>query len=243
MEKKGSGKKLDVFLAGKGFYIVLFLCAAIIGISAWSLASGRTVKEAANNDTKLEDSGAVSGDYGNTDSEPAAPVINEDAEPAATETPEDPPATAQTGTFKQGQVWSEAAAVYKSPLEGEIQRAYSMDKLQYDKTMADWRTHDGIDIACQKGAAVKAAHAGTVKSIARDDIYGTAVTVDQSGGMTAVYANLMATPAVKTGQQVSAGDIIGYVGDTAIGESAQAAHLHFSMAQDGKSVDPCEYIP
>ena len=43
---KGSGGKLDGFFNGKGFYIVLFLCAAVIGVSAWSLLSGnRTVQK------------------------------------------------------------------------------------------------------------------------------------------------------------------------------------------------------
>ena len=35
-----SGKKLEGFFTGKGFYIVLFLCAAVIGVSAWMKAAG-----------------------------------------------------------------------------------------------------------------------------------------------------------------------------------------------------------
>ena len=38
--KKSFGKKLEHFIEGRGFYIVLVLCAAIIGVSAWSLLSG-----------------------------------------------------------------------------------------------------------------------------------------------------------------------------------------------------------
>ena len=33
--KKSFGKKLEHFIEGRGFYIVLVLCAAIIGVSAW----------------------------------------------------------------------------------------------------------------------------------------------------------------------------------------------------------------
>ena len=40
MSSKGSGKKLEGFFTGKGFYIVLFLCAAVIGVSAWMMAAG-----------------------------------------------------------------------------------------------------------------------------------------------------------------------------------------------------------
>jgi len=233
MENKSSGKGLESFLAGKGFYIVLFLCAVIIGISAWSLASGGSVKKAEDADIRLEDGGAAAGDY--DDSLPAEPAVNADDSTAPIE---EPPETAETGTFRQGEVFDAAASVYASPLEGKIQRAYSADKLQYDETMADWRTHEGVDIACEKGAAVKAAHAGTVKSVYKDDLYGITVLVTQSDGLTCSYSNLTATPAVKAGDTVSAGTVIGYVGDTVICERAQEPHLHFAMSQNGKSVNP-----
>lgn len=41
MEKKKSfGESLEAFFAGKGFYIVLFLCVTVIGVSAWSMLAG-----------------------------------------------------------------------------------------------------------------------------------------------------------------------------------------------------------
>ena len=40
MNSSSSGKRLESFLSGKGFYIVLFLCAAVIGVSAWMMAAG-----------------------------------------------------------------------------------------------------------------------------------------------------------------------------------------------------------
>ena len=40
MSSNSSGKKLEGFFTGKGFYIVLFLCAAVIGVSAWMMAAG-----------------------------------------------------------------------------------------------------------------------------------------------------------------------------------------------------------
>ena len=40
MNSRSSGGKLEEFFNGKGFYIVLFLCAAVIGASAWMLAAG-----------------------------------------------------------------------------------------------------------------------------------------------------------------------------------------------------------
>ena len=40
MSSNSSGKRLEGFFTGKGFYIVLFLCVAVIGVSAWMMAAG-----------------------------------------------------------------------------------------------------------------------------------------------------------------------------------------------------------
>ena len=45
MNSKSSGKGLEGFLMGKGFYIVLFLCAAVIGLSAWMMTAGNETME------------------------------------------------------------------------------------------------------------------------------------------------------------------------------------------------------
>ena len=39
-EKKGFSKKLTAFFAGKGFYIVLLLCAVLVGASFWLVGRG-----------------------------------------------------------------------------------------------------------------------------------------------------------------------------------------------------------
>lgn len=240
MDNKERSGGLDRFLAGKGFYIVLFLCAAIIGISVWSLSAGGAGKAAGETDTKLSDSGAVSGDYGG-DFEAAEPVISSEA--PQTPEPENPPAAAKTGTWKQGDAWYGDNAKYAAALDGETIRAYSTDTLSYDATMSDWRTHDGIDVAAADGTAVKAVHAGKVESVGKDDMYGVSVVVDQGGGVKTTYANLRESPAVQAGDTVSAGDVIGYIGSTAICEAAEAPHVHISMSKDGRSMDPATCIP
>ena len=56
MSSNSSGKRLEGFFTGKGFYIVLFLCAAVIGVSAWMMAAGNETMEDLNktNDISLE---------------------------------------------------------------------------------------------------------------------------------------------------------------------------------------------
>ena len=48
MSSNSSGKKLEGFFTGKGFYIVLFLCAAVIGVSAWMMAAGNEAMDDLN---------------------------------------------------------------------------------------------------------------------------------------------------------------------------------------------------
>lgn len=124
------------------------------------------------------------------------------------------------------------------PVSGETVTGFSMDKLLYNETMRDWRTHDGIDIAADAGTAVAAAKAGTVESVAADPIMGTTVVIRHEGKWETVYSSLTDMPEVEAGDEVTAGQVIGYVGDTAASESALGTHLHFTVLNDGTPVDP-----
>ena len=129
-----------------------------------------------------------------------------------------------------------------SPLDGTTVTVFSMTELMYDETMADWRTHNGLDIQAGEGDAVKTAAPGTVASIRHDELMGTTVVIDHPGGYTTTYASLQENPPVLSGDKVSAGDIIGCVGSTAAAESGMGPHLHFSVSKDGQVIDPGEYV-
>ena len=124
------------------------------------------------------------------------------------------------------------------PLTGETVTGFSMDKLLYNETMRDWRTHDGIDIAADAGAAVAAAKAGTVESVTADPIMGTTVVIRHADKWETVYSSLTDMPEVEAGDEVTAGQVIGYAGETAASESALGTHLHFTVLNDGTPVDP-----
>ena len=117
-----------------------------------------------------------------------------------------------------------------------------MDRLSYDVTLRDWRTHDGIDIEAPAGTIVTATRGGTVESIVEDDLYGTVVTIDHGDGTKAVYANLAGMPAVNVNDAVEPGYIVGSVGTTALVEIGQGTHLHFALRANGASVDPLDYL-
>lgn len=134
------------------------------------------------------------------------------------------------------------APVWLWPVSGSIERGHSMDRLTYDVTLRDWRTHSGIDIDAPEGSTVTATRGGTVESIVNDDLYGTVVTIDHGDGTKAVYANLAAEPPVNVSDAVEPGYIIGAVGTSALAEVAQQSHLHFAVTVNGASVDPLEYL-
>ena len=222
--KKSLGKQMEQILAGRGFYIVMILCAAIIGVSIWSLLQKPEVPipDEPEFDEVLSEVSPV--EY--EPEETIAPIETEDA------APEEEPIE---------ETVSEVKAVW--PVEGEIQRDYCMDALQYDPTMSDWRTHDGVDLSAEIGTKVSAVRNGMVLRVYSDDLYGATVVIDHGNGLVISYANLEQIPTVYEGDTVSAGDVIGSVGDTAKCESLQEGHLHLSAELNGESVSPMDYLP
>ncbi len=129
------------------------------------------------------------------------------------------------------------------PVTGNLERGYDAEKLTYDVTMADWRTHNGWDIAAGLGGHVLSAADGTVSAVFADPLYGTTVEIDHGEGVVSVYANLAAEPTVSVGQSVQVGDIIGAVGESALCEVGECYHLHFAMKLNGELSDPANWLP
>lgn len=247
--RKPFAQRAEQFFAGKGFYIVLFLCVAVIGVSAWSMLTGNGTARVGESEMGIS----------------AANM-----EPAATLLPEAPPATAapkptaapvpETTPAPEAEAKAPAAApapaaevktpapaaapdYYIWPVAGPIENGYSIEVLVFNDTLQDWRTHDGVDIACELGAQVKAIANGTVTDVYRDDLYGTTVVIAHNGALVSQYSNLAAAPTVAAGDAVTVGQVIGAVGDTALCEAGEVCHLHLGMTKEGMSVDPMDYLP
>lgn len=230
--ENGRSKRTDKFFAGKGFYIVLALCIAVIGISAVSIALNSDGGKAPELDPGLSLSNPT---------EPiATPPVVTPTPNVKTDIEEDNGAV--VSTWKSSETYEQPAS-WVWPVKGEIERRYSVETLAYDVTMKDWRTHDGVDVLADKGTVVRAASDGTVESITQDDLYGTTVTIDHGNGLKSTYSNLADKPTVKQGDSVGAGDVIGSVGATALCEVGQGSHVHIAMSKDGNSVDPTKYLP
>ena len=216
-------------LESKAYYIVLLLCLAAIGVCGYFLTQG--LMAARTGGFGQDPAAAVSGQAALEDQREAIRKADEKLKAQAkAKEPETPAAPAQE------------TAVYVWPVEGAVDRPFSLEVFAYDPTMGDWRTHDGLDIAADAGVAVGACAAGTVESVEDDDLLGVTVTIDHGAGLKSVYANLSDPASVDPGDPVEAGTVIGAVGATAIGESAGGSHLHFAMKEYGVPVDPANYL-
>lgn len=131
---------------------------------------------------------------------------------------------------------------FEKPVEGDVVREFAMNNLIYSETLQEWTTHTGIDIKAEKTTVVKAAEAGTVKTIKNDPRYGLTIIVEHANGFQTVYSNLLTSEFVVEGEKVEKGQSLGTVGNTAAFEIADEAHLHFEIIKDSAHVDPNIYI-
>ncbi len=103
------------------------------------------------------------------------------------------------------------------------------------------RLHGGIDIAAGGvyGQPIVAADSGTVILAGNQgDGYGNYVIIDHGNGYKTLYGH-MSSVAAYTGQQVSQGEVIGYVGSTG---NSTGPHLHFEIRVNDVQTDPLGYV-
>lgn len=98
------------------------------------------------------------------------------------------------------------------------------------------KLHKGVDWAAPIGTPVVAAFDGTIAAAGDGKGYGNLVRITHAGGLETRYAHLNAfADGIKTGSQVKAGTLIGYVGTTGL---STGPHLHFEVYEAGEAVDP-----
>ena len=215
MSNKNNGS-----FSGKGYYIALILCAAAIGISGYLyyLNNHDSEPQLQNpNGGVVADPGGDHVDVMGTEPNGGKPGTD------ATQPTKKP--------FKTGR-----------PVMGETVCEYAMDCLVYNPTTRDWRVHNGIDIAAEAGTQVLAAADGTVYTVYDDETMGTTVVIRHENGYVSVYSSLDDRLSVEVGDQVTCGQVIGQVGNTALMESAIGDHLHFSVTCDDVPVDPEDFF-
>ena len=98
--------------------------------------------------------------------------------------------------------------------------------------------HQGIDLAAPMNTPVYAARSGVVTVATFGSAAGNYVSINHMDGYASIYMHLNSY-VVSSGQSVSAGQLIGYVGKTGV---ATGYHLHFGISYSGVYVNPAAYI-
>lgn len=109
------------------------------------------------------------------------------------------------------------------------------------------RPHTGADLPAAGGTPIYAAADGVVSAASTRPSYGNCVQIDHGAANGNSYATLyahMSSFSVSTGQEVSKGQVIGYVGNTGDVRGKNGGyHLHLELRINGSRVDPLQYIP
>lgn len=225
------------FFKEKGLY--LFCLAMVFAATAAGILALRSIvgnvadltrlrKEALQDDTTwTQPDTAIDKPAQDVPKPTTAPTTAPTAEPRTTTPPAESTASAQTAAAPG--IWD------AKPLA-----AFSGDELVYSATLGDWRTHNGIDYACVKDAAVQSPTAGTVVLAGSDGSWGPTVAIKDSAGRVWRLCGV-ASPAVKEGETVSAGQTLGKVGSVSC-ECAEESHIHLEVKQDDSYLDPAKLM-
>lgn len=213
-----SNSKVKKVFSGKGFYIAICLCLVAV-MTVGFISYKKTV-----NDIK-----------GKT---PSITVPKADASSKWDFANTNKDKTSETAT----DVNAKENQLLIMPVNGDIVKAFSYPQPVLSETTKIWQTHNGTDIKGALGDPVKSISNGTVKSIKDDVLLGTTVTIDHGNGLVAKYCNLNTTLSVKEGDTVSAGTVIGSIGETAESEKALPSHLHLEIKENGKYIDPVDLL-
>jgi murein DD-endopeptidase MepM/ murein hydrolase activator NlpD len=96
------------------------------------------------------------------------------------------------------------------------------------------RFHRGLDFGAAHGSPIYAVTDGVVSFAGRSGGHGNHVRLSHAGGLGSGYSH-MSRIAVRAGQRVQRGQVIGYVGSTGL---STGPHLHFEVYRNGAPIDP-----
>jgi murein DD-endopeptidase MepM/ murein hydrolase activator NlpD len=141
-----------------------------------------------------------------------------------------------SGTASTLSDWTQVAdAPTMWPVEGRVTSSFGERE---DPFNGEGAFHAGIDISAPDGTPVRVTGDGLVTGMEMGAGYGRQIVVDHGHGIRTVYGHLLSIVALP-GQQVTRGQIIGYVGRT--GRST-GPHLHYEVRINNVPVNPHKYL-
>lgn len=197
------------FVEKQGFPIIVTVCVAVI--TATALWTGQ------QEEAYVAPTPPVAADIS------AAQLLQQSLREAATATPAP----------------TEAPRLWTPPLEEfSVLQGFSTDKMVPSGVTGVWSIHAAADLQAERGAQVHAVSDGTVIAAGDDPLLGVWLRIDHGDGYESLYAGMALAGAYITGDEVDAGDVIGFVGDGLLEETDLGPHLHLAVTQEGQPVDP-----
>lgn len=243
---KLKNKKPFKFTKG-GLYIALCCCALVIAAIGYA-GNKQDINKNTDSVQKIAESDIsdiapdLSYDY---DNDFSSVTVTEGETKTVYETDTEEDNASENNSLSEGTAVSKNLEVeefkLKMPVEGSVVYSFSGDNLIYNEILSDWRTHDGIDISCDKDSAIYAAAPGVVTDI-YDNTLGKNVKIDHQNGYITVYANLSDQIELSVGDSVEEGTLIGKIGSESIGDFSTEPHLHFELLCNDKYLDPTEFL-
>lgn len=141
--------------------------------------------------------------------------------------------TVRTGVERRQALAAATPSIW--PVTGWLSSAYGNRR---DPFTGGRDFHPGLDISADHGQAVQAPADGVVSAAAPNGNYGNLVVIEHGFGLTTRFGHLSRF-AVRNGQRVQRGDVIGYVGST--GRST-SPHLHYEVLVNGRLTNPLKLL-
>lgn len=243
---KNYKQKVKDFFRKEGFYILLFVCLCIVATVA-------TVTFKRMNDNKKI------ADVSEKDEEISMNIQNED-------TPKEADKNVNSNTIQNAeradknqklvdsntqpkkdseQVSTNNEVKFVKPVEGILLRGFTDNKpVQINKN--EFRTIKGIDVEAKIGTEVKAAADGIVENVGQGDAQeGITVMIKHTNGMKTKYCNLDKETLVKKDDKVTAGTVVGKVGDTVkiFGDDYFKEYLNIQVFNaKNEQINPIQYF-
>jgi murein DD-endopeptidase MepM/ murein hydrolase activator NlpD len=142
----------------------------------------------------------------------------------------------------------EGSARYLTPEGRSLKKAFLRAPLEFTRVSSRFnpnrkhpvlnriRAHRGVDYAAPTGTPVRAAGDARVQFRGVKGGYGNVVELSHAGGVVTVYGHMSRfAKNLRTGQRVSQGQVIGYVGKSGL---ATGPHLHYEYRVHGVHKDP-----
>lgn len=128
------------------------------------------------------------------------------------------------------------------PIVGNVLMNYSMDSTVYYETLDQYKYQPGMVIGANVGDTISAAARCQVKEIRKDSVLGNTVRMNLGSGYEILYGQLDKI-AVKEGDVLEKGDVVGFVAEPTKYYSLEGTNLYIEVTKDGEPVNPMTLLP